>query len=61
MKYLEKYVFQFIPDIFKMEDLPLSTDDNLLCDYFGLNELEKEEVMKFNTKPYKTFVKYKVI
>ena len=57
MKYLEKYVFQFIPDIFKMEDLPLSIDDNVLCDYFGLNEFEKEEIMNFNTKPYKTFVK----
>jgi hypothetical protein len=59
MKFLEKYVFQFIPDIFNIELFPINIniDDASLCDYFGLNELEKNEVLKFNTKPYNTFTR----
>ena len=56
MKYLEKYVFQFIPDISNIPDFPNKIDDDTLCEYFGLNKEEKEEILMFNTKPYKTFI-----
>jgi hypothetical protein len=56
MKYLEKYVFQFIPDISNIPDFPNKIDDDTLCEYFGLNKAEKEEILQFNTKPYKTFI-----
>jgi len=56
MKYLEKYVFQFIPDISNIPDFPNKIDDDTLCEYFGLNKAEKEEILMFNNKPYKTFI-----
>jgi len=56
MKYLEKYVFQFIPDISKIGDFPNNINDTSLCEYYGLNKAEQEEILKFNTKPYKTFI-----
>ena len=42
MKYLEKYAFELIPDITKLEDFPRDINNNTASDYFGLNESEKK-------------------
>jgi hypothetical protein len=46
MKYLEKYIFEFIPDITKIEDFPECINDETLRDFFKLNNNEYERIMK---------------
>jgi len=59
MKYLEKYIFNFIPDITKIEAFNnLSNDinerDKFICDFFNLSQVERENI-KTNFKNYKFF------
>ena len=35
MKYLEKYIFQLLPDITKLSDFPHDITDDSIADYFG--------------------------
>jgi len=44
MKYLEKYVFEMIPDITKLADFPRMINDETLAEYFQLTSLEREAV-----------------
>lgn len=69
MKYLEKYVFEFIPHINQilslMPDMKEETDhiinhkiqinDNVLYKIFNLNKKELEYIKNFNTINYKSF------
>ena len=52
MKYLEKYVFELIPDIIKLEDFPEEITDDSLADYFQLTEVERKAVICLHRKKY---------
>ena len=49
MKYLEKYVFQMIPDITVIPDFP--TNDVTLAQYFKLSDIEIKAIQE-HTKDY---------
>jgi tRNA1(Val) A37 N6-methylase TrmN6 len=61
MKYLEKYVFSFIPDVTKLSDIPGSGSDDkeitdkALADYFGLTDVERNAIKGLHKKVYKSF------
>ena len=52
MKYLEKYAFQFLPDITKIGDFPEKINDNTIAEYFGLDELQRESIVNLHRKRY---------
>lgn len=52
MKYLEKYVFQLIPDITKLTDFPSVITDETIADYFQLTEIERKAIEQLHTKTY---------
>jgi hypothetical protein len=45
MKYLEKYVFELIPDITKLDDFPETITDETIADYFQLSERERKCIL----------------
>ena len=53
MKYLEKYIFNMIPDITKIPDFPTSITDESLCMYFSLTYIEQEAIANHTKKAYK--------
>lgn len=60
MKYLEKYIFYFIPDISKIEslnNLPNNIDERekIIWDFFNLSILERETIQN-SVKNYKFFI-----
>ena len=48
MSYLEKYIFDIIPDITKIDDFPDVITNDTLCDFFNLDELERNIVFTFH-------------
>jgi len=56
MKYLEKYVFQLIPDISRLIDFPDHITDETIADYFKFNEQDRESIKNLHKKQYKFFV-----
>ena len=52
MKYLEKYVFQVIPDICTLKGFPVEINDDTISDYFGFSAEEKESINTLHTKKY---------
>lgn len=48
MKYLEKYVFEMIPDITKLNDFPRVIDDDTIADYFQLTTLERNAIRQWS-------------
>ena len=61
MRYLERYAFQFIPNINKIENFPdllnntRSSRDNLIQDFFNCSQKEREKIEKFS-KDYNFFI-----
>jgi len=55
MKYLEKYIFELIPDITKLPDFPEIINDDTIACYFGFTEKDKENINKLHKKKYKCF------
>ena len=61
MRYLERYAFQFIPNINKIQNFPellnntRSTRDKLIQDFFNLSQNEREKIEKFS-KNYNFFI-----
>lgn len=55
MKYLEKYAFEFIPDITKIEDFPAVINDETVASYFGFDIEDKKNIQKLHSKMYTTF------
>ena len=53
MKYLEKYAFEYIPDITKLNDFPEIITNKTINDYFKLDEMERHEVAHITNKKYK--------
>jgi hypothetical protein len=42
MKYLERYAFEFIPDITNIPDFPEIINDETISTYFGFDEEDKK-------------------
>ena len=55
MKYLERYIFEMLPDITNLQDFPEDINDETLFDYFGLDELERNLINTFHKKRYLSF------
>lgn len=55
MKYLEKYAFQFIPDIIKLLDFPKDINDESVSLYFGLDDNDKININSLHKKKYLSF------
>lgn len=49
MKYLEKYAFEFIPDINKLPDFPKTINDDTVADYFGLSNDDRQHISREKT------------
>ena len=52
MKYLEKYAFEFIPDITKLDDFPKEPTDETIADYFDFDNTDRENIAKLHKKEY---------
>ena len=55
MKYLEKYVFQLIPDITQIPDFPKVITDESIAEYFNFDNIDRENIQKLHKKDY-TFI-----
>ena len=55
MKYLERHIFDMLPDITKIEDFPEEITDKTLFDYFKLDKLERNYITNFHKKKYLSF------
>jgi hypothetical protein len=58
MKYLEKYVFDLIPDVTQLDDFTKNhkeIDDIYLWNYFGFDADDIKHVQKLHKKDYKFF------
>lgn len=52
MKYLEKYVFQVIPDICKLKDFPNEITDETIATYFAFTDKERNSIKSLHSKRY---------
>jgi hypothetical protein len=55
MKYLEKYVFELIPNITKISDFPKIINDETIANYFELSQEECLAINKLHKKNYTFF------
>ena len=55
MKYLEKYAFQFIPDITALPDFPQDINDDSVSLYFGLDDNDIKYINSLHKKKYLSF------
>jgi tRNA1(Val) A37 N6-methylase TrmN6 len=58
MKYLEKYAFEFIPDVTRLAGFPLAADisDETVADFFGLDATDRVHIQRLHKKEYKRFL-----
>ena len=57
MKYLEKYIFELIPDITKLNNFPEEINDYTIATYFGLTNEEINAINSLHKKEYNYFDK----
>ena len=55
MKYLERYIFNLIPDITKLNDFPEMINDDSIADYFGFDDEDIKNIKKLHRKQYTFF------
>jgi hypothetical protein len=55
MKYLERYAFEFIPDITKLKDFPSNINDETMADYFKFDKKEQKYIKELTKKNYLQF------
>lgn len=55
MKYLEKYAFQFIPNITDLPNFPKDINDESVFKYFGLDENDIKHINSLHKKKYLSF------
>ena len=55
MKYLEKYAFEFIPNIICIPDFPQIINDETISAFFKLDEEDMEHINRLHKKKYKGF------
>ena len=58
MKYLERYAFQFIPDVTRLNGFPVAADitDQTVADFFGLDLVDREHINSLHRREYKRFI-----
>ena len=56
MKYLERYAFEFIPDITKLSQFPETITDETVADYFNFTTEERKYINTFMKKKYMQFI-----
>jgi len=56
MKFLEKYIFDYIPDISLLSDFPSEINENSIQKYFNLDEEDIKNINKFIKRDYKFFI-----
>lgn len=58
MRYLEKYAFEFIPDITRLPDFPTTQEisDETVADFFGLDKADKTHIKALHKKNYLRFL-----
>jgi len=58
MRYLEKYAFEFIPDITKIHTFPSFNDlnENTINDFFELDEQDRRYINNLHKREYKMFI-----
>lgn len=56
MKYLEKYIFELIPNIIFLPDFPELINDDTIANYFNFCDIEKESIQNFIKNDYKFFI-----
>ena len=56
MKYLEKYIFEMIPNIANIPDFPIVINDDTLADFFQLSKVEIQAIENHTKKEYKQFI-----
>ena len=58
MKYLEKYAFEFIPDITRLPEFPAeqAITEETVADFFGLDEVDKKHIQSLHRKNYERFL-----
>ena len=58
MKYLERYAFQFIPDITRLNGFPVAADinDKTVADFFELDLIDREHINSLHRREYKRFI-----
>ena len=59
MKYLEKYAFQFLPDITKIKDFPSEINDETIADFFQFDSQDRENIKNLHKKNFKNFIHFK--
>ena len=52
MKFLDKYIFELIPDINKLSDFPIIINDETIFDYFKFNTEERNAILNLHKKQY---------
>jgi len=52
MKYLEKYIFQLIPDITKIVNFPTIINDSTIFDFFHFTQEEITQILSLHKKTY---------
>ena len=55
LQILEKYIFELIPDITKLDNFPSEINDETIANYFGLSDEEKTAIDKLHKKNYNYF------
>jgi hypothetical protein len=53
MKYLEKYIFEMIPDITVISDFPTIINDETIATYFSLSNTEIKAIQNHTKRAYK--------
>lgn len=56
MKYLEKYVFELIPDITSIHNFPTIINDMTLADFFQFNTTERKAIQEHTKNAYGNFI-----
>jgi hypothetical protein len=56
MRYLEKYAFEFIPDITRLVGFPQEISDESVADFFGLDATDKAHIRGLHKKNYGRFL-----
>ena len=52
MKYLEKYVFELVPDVTKLDDFPSIVNDETIADYFEFDDIDRQNIQTLHKKNY---------
>ena len=52
MKYLEKYIFELLPDINKLDNFPSIINDESIAEYYNFNDMEIEAINNLHKKNY---------